>query len=85
MDANKRKRLEAAGWKETTVQEFLNLDAADMAYIETKLALSRRLRQVRARKHLTQTAVATALNTSQSHATRPYRWTCWYRRFSVSA
>jgi hypothetical protein len=44
MNDAKKRRLEAAGWKETTVQEFLNLSEADAQYIETKLALSRRLR-----------------------------------------
>ena len=70
MDAKKLKRLEAGGWKVSTVQEFLNLDDADMAYIETKLALSRRLREVRAAKRLTQTAAAAALHTSQSRVAK---------------
>ncbi len=70
MNVEKRKRLEAAGWKSATVQEFLNLDNADMAYIETKLALSRRLRQLRAKKHLTQTTLAAALKTSQSRVAK---------------
>lgn len=30
------------GWVEGSVQEFLNLSGADMEYIETKLALSRK-------------------------------------------
>lgn len=70
MDANKQKRLAAAGWDVSSVQDFLNLDAADMAYIETKLALSRRLRAVREKKNLTQTAVAAALHTSQSRVAK---------------
>jgi DNA-binding XRE family transcriptional regulator len=70
MNAEKRKRLEAAGWKSVTVQEFLNLDDADMAYIETKLSLSRRLRQLRVKKHLTQTTLAAVLKTSQSRVAK---------------
>ena len=70
MDAKKRKRLEAARWKTTNVQEFLNLGAADMTYIETKFALSHRLRSVREKRRLTQTALATALNTSQSRVAK---------------
>ena len=69
MNPKTRKRLEAAGWKTSTVQEFLNLDDADMAHIETKLALSRRLREMRSAKRLTQTAAA-ALHTSQSHVAK---------------
>ena len=38
-NADTRKRLEAAGWKATSVQDFLNLDAADMEYIEGWLAM----------------------------------------------
>ena len=45
MNPGKNRLLEAAGWKEATVKEFLNLSEADAQYIETKLALSRRLRR----------------------------------------
>lgn len=70
MNAEKKRKLEAAGWKATNVRDFLNLSDADSEYIETKLALGRRLRELRARKHLTQTALAAALQTSQSRLAR---------------
>src|SRR5436190_11531205 len=70
MKLEKKRRLEAAGWKETTVKEFLNLSEADAQYIETKLALSRRLRRLREQRHLTQTKAASLLNTSQSRLAR---------------
>ncbi len=70
MNLAKKRRLEAAGWKETTVQEFLNLSDADVQYIETKLALSRRLRELRQQRHLTQTQAASLLETSQSRLAR---------------
>jgi DNA-binding XRE family transcriptional regulator len=70
MKSEKRRRLEAAGWKETTVQEFLNLSEADVQYIEMKLALSRLLRFVRERRRLTQTKAAALLKTSQSRLAR---------------
>jgi len=70
MKITKKRRLEAAGWKETSVKEFLDLSEADMQYIETKLALSRRLRELRQKRHLTQTKVATLLKTSQSRLAR---------------
>ena len=74
MKPEKKRRLEAVGWKETTVKEFLNLSQADAQYIETKLALSRRLRQLREQRHLTQTKAASLLKTSQSRrASRPRR------------
>jgi len=70
MKAEKRRRLDAAGWKQTTVQEFLNLSEADVRYIEMKLALSRLLRLVRERRRLTQTKAAALLKTSQSRLAR---------------
>jgi len=70
MRAEKRRRLEAAGWKETNVQEFLNLSEADVQYIEMKLALSRLLRLARERRRLTQTKAAALLKTSQSRLAR---------------
>ena len=70
MKTQKKRRLEAAGWQETTVQEFLNLSEADVQYIEMKLALSRLLRLVRERRRLTQTKAAALLKTSQSRLAR---------------
>ena len=70
MNLAKKRKLAAAGWKETSVKEFLDLSNADMQYIETKLALSRRLREFRQKRHLTQTKAATLLKTSQSRLAR---------------
>jgi len=70
MKAEKRRKLAAAGWEETTVKDFLNLSEADVQYIEMKLALSRLLRSVRERRRLTQTKAATLLKTSQSRFAR---------------
>ena len=58
------------GWVQGSVQEFLGLSDADMEYIETRLALSRRLREERIKKHLTQTALAIRLKTSQSRVAK---------------
>ena len=66
MNTEKRKRLETAGWKATTVREFLDLDAADMEYIETKLALTKSLKEQRLKRHLTQVTLAARMKTSQS-------------------
>jgi hypothetical protein len=55
MKAERKRRLETAGWKETTVQKFLSLSEADVQYIEMKLALGPLLRVVRERRRLTQT------------------------------
>jgi DNA-binding XRE family transcriptional regulator len=70
MKTEKKRRLEAAGWRETTVRELLNLSTADAEYIEMKLVLSRRLRDARKRRRLTQIRAAALLNTSQSRLAR---------------
>lgn len=70
MKLAKKRKLEAVGWKEISVKEFLHLSDADAQYIETKLSLSRRLRILRQKRHLTQTKAATLLNTSQSRLAR---------------
>ena len=64
-EAKKLARLEKAGWKTVTVQDFLGLSDDDMAIIEVKVALSKRLREQRMRSGLTQTQVAKTLLTSQ--------------------
>ena len=70
MDAKKRQRLAAAGWQETNVQDLLGLSGADVEYIETKLALARRVRDLRREQGLTQTALASHLGTSQSRVAK---------------
>ena len=65
MNAAKRKRLEAAGWKFGTAAEFLNLSPAENAYVEMKLSLARTLQRTRQKKHITQKQLAAAIETSQ--------------------
>jgi DNA-binding XRE family transcriptional regulator len=66
MTNEKRRRLEAAGFKVGTVRELLRLTEAEAAFIEDKLALARALREGRARHGLTQVELAKRLGTSQS-------------------
>ena len=54
------------GWVEGSVQEFLGLSDADVEYIETRRALSRKLKAVREKLKLTQVEAAARLKTSQS-------------------
>ena len=58
------------GWVEGSVKEFLDLSDADVEYIETRRALSGLLKDVRARLHLTQSEVASRLETSQSRVAK---------------
>jgi len=58
------------GWVEGSVKEFLGLSDADVEYIETRRALSRLLKQMREKSHLTQVEVARRLATSQSRVAK---------------
>jgi DNA-binding XRE family transcriptional regulator len=70
MDPKKKQQLEANGWVATSVQDFLGLSAPEMAYIETKLKLSKTVRELRSKKKLTQAALAELLNSSQSRVAK---------------
>jgi len=64
MDKATRERLRKAGFVETTVAEFLNLTPEEEALVETRVALTRRLRQVREEQGLTQARVAKMVGSS---------------------
>jgi predicted XRE-type DNA-binding protein len=70
MRENKRKRLEAKGWKVGTAKEFLNLAREEEAYIELRLKLARGLKQRRVRRRLTQVDLAKAVRSSQSRVAK---------------
>ena len=70
MKASKRQRLEKAGWKVGTANEFLELSAEDAAYIEMKLALSDSLKKKRIKKRLSQVALAELIASSQSRVAK---------------
>lgn len=44
MEPIKRQKLEAAGWKISTVAEFLDLSPEEMEMIEIRLSLSKSLK-----------------------------------------
>ncbi|KGK41809.1 transcriptional regulator [Nitrincola sp. A-D6] len=66
MQKSNRKKLEAAGWKVGSVDEFLDLTPEESAYIEMKLALSHTLRQRRQHNNLSQIELAKMVHSSQS-------------------
>jgi predicted transcriptional regulator len=63
---DKRRRLEAKGWKVGTAQEFLQLSAEEAAYVELKVRLALGLRKWRRRRNVTQVELARQLQSSQS-------------------
>ncbi|MGQ0568411.1 MAG: helix-turn-helix domain-containing protein [Armatimonadota bacterium] len=70
MREEKRKRLEAKGWKVGSVRDFLNLSPEESAYIELRLKLADGLRERRRRRHLTQVQVARMVRSSQSRVAK---------------
>ena len=70
MDVAKRKRLEKAGWKVGTTQEFLSLSQEEAAYLELKLNLAKAFLKRRKSLGMSQVAVAKKLKSSQSRVAK---------------
>jgi hypothetical protein len=70
MKASKRKKREAAGWRFGTVNEFLGLTDIEAAIVDLRLALSRALKHRRVKLHLTQSALAKRIESSQSRVAK---------------
>jgi ribosome-binding protein aMBF1 (putative translation factor) len=70
MKTEKVKRLEKAGWKLGEAKDFLGLDASEAEFVEIKLGLARRLRELRAQHSWTQADLAARLGSSQSRVAK---------------
>ena len=70
MDEAKRQRLEAAGCRVGSSEEFLELTAEEAGLIELKLALRRAVRARREKLGLTPTQLAERLGSSQSRVAK---------------
>ena len=70
MDSIKQQRLEATGWNVGTVEDFLVLSPAEAELIDLKLALSRRLKQIRESQKLSQKELARKMRSSQSRVAK---------------
>ena len=70
MREEKRRRLEARGWKVGTTEEFLRLSPEESAYIELKVRLGMGLHEWRRRRRLTQADLAKRLQSSQSRVAK---------------
>jgi DNA-binding XRE family transcriptional regulator len=66
MKADKRRKLEAAGWRVGDTREFLGLTSGEAEFVEIKLALARKLREIREQHHWTQAELAKRVGSSQS-------------------
>jgi ribosome-binding protein aMBF1 (putative translation factor) len=70
MKPEKRKQLEAAGWRVGTAREFLGLTDEEAALIELKLDLARAVKTERTRRKMTQEELGERLGSSQSRVAK---------------
>lgn len=70
MKTTKRAALEVHGWGLGTAAEFPNLTPEEVAFVETKLALSQSVRDRRTASGLSQAALAKRLRSSQSRVAK---------------
>jgi DNA-binding XRE family transcriptional regulator len=70
MRAEKRRRLEAAGWRVGDAREFLALTPGEAEFVEIKRALAHRLRELREKNHWTQAEFAKHVGSSQSRVAK---------------
>jgi DNA-binding XRE family transcriptional regulator len=70
VDARKRKKLEAAGWRVGSAKEFLGLTTEEAVLIDLKLTLGNLVRSARQRAKLSQKALAIRLGSSQSRVAK---------------
>ena len=70
MNEEKRKKLEAKGWKAVSVEEFLELTPEENAVIELRLALSNAIKKRRLEANMSQEAFASFLKSSQSRVAK---------------
>ena len=70
MKLSKRRKLEDAGWKVGSADDFLELSPEESSYVEMKLALSRFLKEMRIKKRISQVSFATRIDSSQSRVAK---------------
>lgn len=70
MREEKKRRLEAKGWKIGSTKEFLGLSDEESAYLDLKMRLADGLREHRQRHRLSQVDLARRLRSSQSRVAK---------------
>lgn len=70
MKAEKRRRLEAAGWRVGDARDFLELTPGEAEFVEIKLSLARRLKELREEQNWTQAEFARHVGSSQSRVAK---------------
>lgn len=70
MREEKRNRLAAAGWRLGTAADFLGMTPAEAAYLEIRQRLAEGVKSRRVALHLSQSALAKAIGSSQSRVAK---------------
>jgi DNA-binding XRE family transcriptional regulator len=70
MKTDKRRKLEAAGWRVGDAKDFLVLTPGEAEFVEIKLALAHRLRELREAQNWTQAEFAKRVGSSQSRVAK---------------
>ena len=70
MKAETRRKLENAGWRVGDSKDFLDLTPGEAEFVEIKLALARRLREMREEQNWTQAEFARHVGSSQSRVAK---------------
>jgi len=70
MHAEKRKALEAAGWRFGDAADFLGLSEEERRLLDLRLAVSRKVRELREKNGVTQQGLASKLKSSQSRVAK---------------
>ncbi len=70
MDKIKRQRLEDAGWKVGTADEFLGLSPEESAMLDVRFKLGQQIKQLRVKQRLSQKALAQKLGSSQPRVSK---------------
>jgi DNA-binding XRE family transcriptional regulator len=70
MKSQKKRKLESAGWRVGDVREFLDLTVEEAAFVEIKLALAGRVRELREEHNWTQAEFAKRVGSSQSRVAK---------------
>lgn len=66
MNKTKIERLKAQGWEIGNTSDFLSLSREEIAFIDLKIALSKRLKELRLSQNISQESLAKKIKSSQS-------------------
>jgi len=70
MNKSKKARLEQAGWRIGSSQDFLKLSEAEGILVDIRLALASALRRARVERQVSQATLAKQLGSSQSRVAK---------------